>query len=74
MAFRARKVFGTFEKRAPEVLGLPRYCISSVTKNCKDHKLQAFCCFLFFFSVLEDLKAKTRLESEDFNSRLQVRS
>ena len=28
--------------------------------------------FLFCFSVLEDLKAKTKLESEEYNSRLQV--
>ena len=28
--------------------------------------------FPFCFSVLEDLKAKTKLESEEYNSRLQV--
>lgn len=28
--------------------------------------------FLFCCSVLEDLKAKTKLESEEYNSRLQV--
>ena len=28
--------------------------------------------FIYFLSVLEDFKAKTKLESEEYNSHLQV--
>ena len=51
MAFRARKVFGSFEKRTPDLnfSGPSCCCLSSDKKNCDDKIQSSY--FLVYFRI-----------------------